>query len=356
MLTLYRRHRKECPYSDDRYHRRCTCTVWAQGTIEGTPIRESLKTRSWERAEQIKRDREAGRSAKPETPAAMTIEAAIKLFIEDCESRNLTDSPLKKHKRLTRRFGDFLMPLGIEFFPGVTTDIIRRFRSTWKLSPRTAAKELERLRSFFRFCVEAGWISINPAKAVKSPKSKELPRLPFSDDEVAKILSKTENDRELAFVRILRHTGLRIGDASLLQKSAISENRVYLYTTKGGTPVHIVLPPDLVSLLNSLPAPGGYFFLFGESTKMHTTADLWRRRIKRMCKDAKVTPDHPHRFRHTLAADLLTKGASVEDVAAILGNSPAVVMKHYSQFCRRRQDRLDDLISKTWKKTLVRVK
>jgi site-specific recombinase XerD len=89
---------------------------------------------------------------------------------------------------------------------------------------------------------------------------------------------------------------------------------------------------------------------------MHTTADLWRRRIKILCKAAKVTPDHPHRFRHSLAADLLVKGASVEDVAAILGNSPAIVAKHYSQWIKSRQDRLDAIVQATWKPGLVRVK
>jgi predicted transcriptional regulator len=61
-------------------------------------------------------------------------------------------------------------------------------------------------------------------------------------------------------------------------------------------------------------------------------------------------------MRHTLAADLLSKGASVEDVAAILGNSPAVVMKHYSQWIKSRQDRLDAIVSQTWGTKLVRVK
>ena len=103
------------------------------------------------------------------------------------------------------------------------------------------------------------------------------------------------------------------GDASLLKKAHLSENRLYLYTAKSGSPVHIILPDNLVSLLKSLPTPGGFFFLRGESTVMQTTADLWRRTIKRMCKDGGVFPDHPHRFRHSLAADLATKGASVED-------------------------------------------
>jgi site-specific recombinase XerD len=89
---------------------------------------------------------------------------------------------------------------------------------------------------------------------------------------------------------------------------------------------------------------------------MHTTTNLWRRIFKRICKDAGVHPDHPHRMRHTLAADLLVKGASVEDVAAILGNSPQIVQKHYSQFIKARQDRLDSIVSSTWQPTLVRVK
>ena len=88
---------------------------------------------------------------------------------------------------------------------------------------------------------------------------------------------------------------------------------------------------------------------------MHTCADLWRRRIKILCKEANVMPDHPHRFRHSLAADLLSKGASVEDVAAILGNSPAIVFKHYAQWVAGRQHRLDQIVEKTWKTQLVRV-
>ena len=88
---------------------------------------------------------------------------------------------------------------------------------------------------------------------------------------------------------------------------------------------------------------------------MHTTADLWRRRIKILCKAAGVMPDHPHRFRHSFAADLLSKGASVEEVAAILGNSPAIVSKHYSQWVAGRQHRLDQIVEKTWKTQLVRV-
>lgn len=358
MLSIYRRHRAKCKFAADRVSKKCRCTLWATGTLEGRPFRRSLKTRNFERAEQLKREIEDGN--KPEQPKSTTIKNALSAYIKDAESRNLSKGTLKKYRRLQARVNAFVDRgniAGLERLVGWTGERTRDFRADWKLSSQTAAKELGFLRAFFTYCISNGWITQNPAKAIKAPQVKTNARLPFSENEIQAILSKAKDDRELAFILILRHTGLRIGDASLLKISALQENRVYLYTTKAGTPVSILIPETLVSLLKNLPPKGGYFFLRGESTHPHTASDLWRKRIKAICKDLKIAPDHPHRFRHSLAADLLMRGASVEDVAAILGNSPAVVMKHYSQWIKGRQDRLDAFLEKTWKKpALVRVK
>jgi site-specific recombinase XerD len=347
VLTVYRRHRAKCVQADDRISKKCRCPLWATGTFEGRPYRKTLKTRSFERAQQLVHEIEKG-TVDRKKAELITVPAAIEAFIKDCELRNLSSSTLGKYRRLTCRIGAFATLHRIGGINQMDSVETHRFREEWNLSPRTAGKELERLRGFFRFCQENDWITKNPARAIKAPKVKQLPRLPFTEKEIANIIAQAKDDRELAFILTLRHTGLRIGDASLLKTAHLSENRLYLYTAKSGCPVHIVLPDHLVSSLKSLPAPGGFFFLRGESTVMHTTADLWRRTIKRMCKDAGVFPDHPHRFRHSLAADLLIKGASVEDVAAILGNSPAIVMKHYSQFIKSRQDRLDAIVAQTW--------
>jgi len=42
--------------------------------------------------------------------------------------------------------------------------------------------------------------------------------------------------------------------------------------------------------------------------------------------------------------------------AAVLGNSPAVVQKHYTQWIKSRQDRLDAILTGTGKTKLRRVK
>jgi len=352
-LKLYRRHLAKCQHkAKGNKFDRCKCPIWIRGTWAGEAIRKSLDVDSWAKAEVIKDEIEHGKQV-----TSITVKEALAAWVKDCESRNLAKNTLRKYRSLQGHLTEWAERQHLSRIGELQTDMVKLYRESRNLGPRTSSKELGFLRAFFNFAIENGWITKNPAKAIKAPQVKTLPRIPFSEKEIQNILGQAQDDRELAFLLTLRHTGLRIGDASLLRVSQLSEQRIFLYTTKAGTPVSILIPDNLVSLLKALPAKGGYFFIRGESIHQHTAPDLWRKRIKAICKELKIVPDHPHRFRHSLAADLLTKGATVEQVAAILGNSPAVVIKHYSQWIKSRQDALDRMIEKTWEKpalTLVK--
>jgi integrase len=63
-------------------------------------------------------------------------------------------------------------------------------------------------------------------------------------------------------------------------------------------------------------------------------------------KASLVPHAHAHRFRHTLATELLGKGDSFEEVGDILGNSPEIVRKHYAKWSPARQSRIDDLMAR----------
>ena len=62
-------------------------------------------------------------------------------------------------------------------------------------------------------------------------------------------------------------------------------------------------------------------------------------RMLAMGKRAGVTDAHPHRFRDTLAVDLLLRGASPYDVAKLLGDTVETVEKHYAPFTRELRER-----------------
>src|SRR3984885_6891352 len=354
-LKLYRRHLTECPHKQKgRAFDSCRCPIWIQGTWGGEAMRHSLGVDTWTAAEKIKRNIEDGVQEEKPKEEGITIKNALAAFIKDCEGRNLSRNTLRKYRTLETRLNDFVSEH--DALRSLDKERVRSFRAAWKLSALSASKEIGHLRTFFVYCIDRGWLQENPTKTLKAPQIKIIPRLPFSETEIQNILSKAEDDRELAFLLTLRHTGLRIGDASLLRVSHLLENRLFLRTTKAGTPVSILIPDSLLNLLKKLPPKGGYLFLRGESVHPHTASDLWRKRIKAICKEVGIVPDHPHRFRHSLAADLLSKGVTVENVAAILGNSPAIVGRHYSQWIQSRQDALDVALQSTWKPALQVVK
>jgi hypothetical protein len=109
MLTVYRCRteanlatgRKACPHLQDRFWKidsgsAAKCICWVQGNLpDGTPIRESLKTRSWEAAEDKVRHMMNLERDIPDR----TLAEAINVFKEDAKKR-LAAAPYRKYRYL----------------------------------------------------------------------------------------------------------------------------------------------------------------------------------------------------------------------------------------------------------------
>jgi site-specific recombinase XerD len=138
---------------------------------------------------------ELGRAA-----TAITVGNAVERFLSDATARNLGESSLKKYRVLLegRRGSDHASKTPEEFaedhgyllLKQIDVDALREFRQGWKDGPLAARKKLERLRAFFRFAVDGGWVSSNPALAINPPLQEDNPTLPLEDDELDKIYGK----------------------------------------------------------------------------------------------------------------------------------------------------------------------
>jgi integrase len=125
--------------------------------------------------------------------------------------------------------------------------------------------------------------------------------------------------------------------------------RIRLRTLKSGEPVYLPIPEDLKLLLDALPLPRNapqdcpYYFWNGQTSR-RAVVGIAERTLASVFKKSGVKNAHAHRFRHTLATRLLEQGATFEQVADILGNSPAIVRKHYGKWSKGRQDNIDRLM------------
>ena len=120
-------------------------------------------------------------------------------------------------------------------------------------------------------------------------------------------------------------------------------------TQKTGEPVYLPIPESLKQLLDALPLPRGaaqdcpYYFWNGKSSRRAVVGTA-ERTLSAVFKKSGVKNAHAHRYRHTLATRLLEQGATMEQVADILGNSPDVVRRHYAKWSRGRQANIDRLM------------
>jgi integrase/recombinase XerD len=354
MLTIYRRHRKNCKQRiDGRGYRRCLCPIWVDGSLNGVEMRKSLRLRDWQRAQDLVRKWEAA-GERLEKPKPLTVKEVCEKFVADAEARNLREPTLYKYRLLFRQLQDFAATYGLPCITDFDIDWVRRFRASWKNKNISARKKLEAFRAFFRFAHESGWIPTNPASHLKPPKITEPPTAPFTREEVASILKacdiypdKANAVRLRALILLLRYSGLRIRDAVTLSRNLIQDDKLFLYTAKTGTAVYCPLPPFVVEALNGIPA-SAYFFWSGLSKPKSAVGD-WQRSLKRLLILAGVPDGHAHRFRDTFSVELLLAGVPIERVSILLGHqSVRITEKHYAPWVRARQEQLEADVRRTW--------
>ncbi len=66
--------------------------------------------------------------------------------------------------------------------------------------------------------------------------------------------------------------------------------------------------------------------------------------LRRVFQLSGVTGAHAHRFRHTLATEILARGGTERDAADVLGISETIVRNHYAKWASARQERIDRLM------------
>ena len=96
-------------------------------------------------------------------------------------------------------------------------------------------------------------------------------------------------------------------------------------------------------VIESLPSGNGaHYFWSGIGNPKSCIAD-WQRSLKRLAKVAGIKI-HAHMLRNSFAIGLLENGASLENVAVLLGNSVKIAERHYATWVRVRQEALRKIL------------
>ncbi len=352
MLGLWRRHTPKCPHrKKGRKYLKCKCPIWVDGELHGKRFRRSAGVRDWQRAL-----RKVAAWENPDAPNPKLVPEALEAFLKHC--RDLSPASRRKYRNLCNQFQRFCESQAISTLSELTLEDLDLYCASRDLSPLTAQKELQTLRQIFGFWVDRRWIGDNHAQKIRAPRgAKSRPVEPYTPPEVTRLITACdkigrqayERLRARAMVLLMRYTGLRISDVIALSRDRVKDGYLHLHTQKTGGHVLLPMPSDLQEALDALPVPkrashGCQYFFWNAKTSRRQLVTMAHKTLDAVFRIAGVENARSHRFRHTLATEILSKGGTEQDVADILGISPAVVRKHCAKWNRGRQERVINIM------------
>ncbi len=356
MLTVFRRHSPKCKHKS-REQTKCNCPCWIDGTLNGARILQSAHTRNWTLANRRALDMEITGAPPPPVVAEVSTAEAVERFHADQAARGLAPASIRKYRQTSQLLLTMARDKGCRVPSQITREMILEMRQGWSYEGSGHAKQLERLRSMFRHWSSCGWIKENPCAGIRPPLVPISETLPLEPDEVQRLITACDRypfpqheeawrrRRAVAFILVLRYTGLRLGDAVRLTAASIDGQGRITVAKMGKTqrPVKVMVPSFVLTALEGCQQADGTYFITGRDPRAAEGA--WWKFLKRLATFAKVENVHPHRFRDTFSVELLKAGVPLEDVSRLLGHtSIKTTERHYAPWVASRQERLDSAV------------
>ena len=285
-----------------------------------------------------------------EKTALVTVSEAADAFVAECKEGNFATITVHQHKLWLARFVKWCAASNYKTMGEVDTQCLRDWFAEHDHASITRYNQRARFSAWFNFCKSRKWITDDPVKGLGKLIVKQRQTEPLTQGEFDALIAHIDRDDLLAFVLLLRWSGLRITDAVTLERSRIDADGVLtIYTHKTGAPVRMPLPPVCIEALKALPTVGKRFFARDGQNPFHAGTQFRRLLGKAWKRTAISKRCHPHCLRDTFACEMLLKGVPLDQVSMLLGHANIqTTQKHYNPWVQARQDQLSASVRAVW--------
>jgi integrase/recombinase XerD len=219
------------------------------------------------------------------------------------------------------------------------------------VNPKSQARILSGLKSFFSYLIFEDYRSDNPLELIESPKTaRKLPdtlTLDEIDQLIAAIdLSSNEGERNRAMLETLYGCGLRVSELTTLKISDLFFEEGFLKITGKGNKERFVPIGN---------ATQNFILIYKDTIRIHLNikkghedtlflnrrgSQLTRAMIFTIIKDLAVKIElqkniSPHTLRHSFATHLLENGADLRSIQLMLGHESITTTEIYVHLDRR---------------------
>lgn len=265
----------------------------------------------------------------------------------------LSDNTVEAYLTDLDKLFAFLTLEGIDFAE-VTTDNLETFSAGLHdigIHPRSQARILSGIRSFYRFLVLEDYIRQDPTELLDSPQiGKHLPDV-LTVEEIDSLIGaidrgSREGQRNCAILETLYSCGLRVSELCNLKISDLYLNEGFIKVEGKGNKQRLVpISPRAVSELDDyflvrgekVIKPGFEDYVFISNFGKNISRIMVFHIIKELANQIGLKKSiSPHTFRHSFATHLLEGGANLRAIQCMLGHESIGTTEIYTHIDRNR--------------------
>ena len=220
------------------------------------------------------------------------------------------------------------------------------------IRPRSQARMLSGIRSFYRYLVLDGQIEADPTLLLESPKiGMTLPEV-LSVEEIDSLiavidLSKREGQRNRAIIETMYSCGLRVSEACNLKLSDLYLNEGFIKVEGKGSKQRLVPISEraIAEIMEYMtdraeieikPGNEDYLFVSAHFKKKMSRITMFHI-IKELAEQAGIKKTiSPHTLRHSFATHLLEGGANLRVIQSMLGHEDIGTTEIYTHIDAHR--------------------
>ena len=246
----------------------------------------------------------------------------LKAYIDALRVEGRSEKTLKRYDYIIRKM--------LEAVKLPTREIsvfdVRNYLSREKergISDRTLEGNRQIFSGYFGWLHREGMITVNPMGNIGAIKHRKKVKDTFSDVDMELMKKACKTARDSAIITFLFSTGCRIGEMTQLNRENVDLQKLECKVIGKGNKERIVYLDQVAGMflkqyLTSRKDEEEALFLGIGRVRLQPNGV--RVMLKKIQEESGVQNVHPHKFRRTLATNLIRHGMPIEEVAAILGH------------------------------------
>lgn len=262
--------------------------------------------------------------------------------------RGLSENTIENYTRDINKLTKFLKERKITVSPSkISQDTVQKFiyEIAKVVNPRSQARIISGLRSFFDYLVFENYRKGNPTDLIEAPKiGRKLPDT-LSEIEINQLisaidLSKPHGERNRTILETMYSCGLRVSEVITLRISDLFFEEGFIRVLGKGNkerfvPIHLQAQKYILFYLKDIRSLVDVDTAFKDTLFLNRRGKgLSRQMIFMVLKDLAISINlkkkiSPHTLRHSFATHLLKRGADLRAIQQMLGHESITTTEVY---------------------------